>query len=102
MMTPNPNKVAEIRDAILRRQRFVISSHARPDGDALGSQLAMAYALKALGKTVRVIDTDPVPPQFQPFPGMNDIQLATSVDGEFDAAIIMECGDLARTGVEGL
>ena len=47
----NPNKaIADICDAILQRQRFVLTSHARPDGDAIGSQLAMAYALKALGK----------------------------------------------------
>ena len=44
--------VAAIRDAILQRQRFVITSHARPDGDAIGSQLAMALALRQLGKDV--------------------------------------------------
>ena len=36
------------------------------------------------------------------FPGVPDIQIADRVDGDFDAAIIMECGDLARTGVAGL
>ena len=36
------------------------------------------------------------------FPGVSDIEIADRVDGEFDAAIIMECGDLARTGVAGL
>ena len=40
----------QIREAILSRQRFVLSSHARPDGDSIGSQLAMVYALRALGK----------------------------------------------------
>jgi bifunctional oligoribonuclease and PAP phosphatase NrnA len=94
--------LAAIRDAVWQRQRFVITSHARPDGDAIGSQLAMAFALKALGKTVRVVDKDPVPPQFQPFPGIDAIEVASSVQGEFDAAIVMECGDLSRTGVEGL
>lgn len=94
--------LAEIRDAILQRQRFVISSHARPDGDAIGSQMAMAYALQALGKTVRVVDKDPAPPPFQTFPGVSGIEVAGSVQGEFDAAVIMECADLSRTGVEGL
>jgi bifunctional oligoribonuclease and PAP phosphatase NrnA len=91
-----------IRDAILQRQRFVISSHGRPDGDAIGSQLAMALALKALGKTVRVIDRDPPPPPLLDFPGVGDIEVAPTVEGEFDAAIVMECGSLARTGVSGL
>jgi phosphoesterase RecJ-like protein len=91
-----------IVDAIHARQRFVLSSHARPDGDAIGSQLAMAYALRALGKDVQVVNADPAPPPLQSFPGVKDIRIADAVGGSFDAAIIMECGELARTGVSGL
>jgi len=98
-MTANP--MADIRDAILERQRFVLTSHARPDGDAIGSQLAMAYALRELGKDVQLVDKDPVPPQFQSLPGVGDIQVSSTVHGQFDAAIVMECSDLPRTGVEG-
>jgi phosphoesterase RecJ-like protein len=94
-------QIDDIRDAIRQRQRFVITSHARPDGDAIGSQLAMAFALRELGKSVRLVDRDPVPPQFQTFPGIRDIEVSPKVDGQFDAAIVMECGDLSRTGVEG-
>jgi phosphoesterase RecJ-like protein len=93
--------VAAIRDAILQRQRFVITSHARPDGDAIGSQVAMAYALRELGKHVRMVDADPAPPPFQVFPGVADMQISATVQGPFDAAIVMECSDLSRTGVEG-
>ena len=71
--TPELQRIVE---AVRANRRFVISSHARPDGDSIGSQLACAYALRALGKEVRVVN--------------------------FDAAVIMECGDLARTGVAGL
>jgi phosphoesterase RecJ-like protein len=98
-MTAEP--IAAIRDAILQRQRFVITSHARPDGDAIGSQLAMAYALRQLGKDVQIVNSDPAPPQFQTFPGVRDIQLSSTVHGQFDAAIVMECGHLSRTGVDG-
>jgi phosphoesterase RecJ-like protein len=97
----NTKQIAEIRDAILSRQRFVIASHARPDGDAIGSQLAMAYALRHLGKSVNVVNKDPAPPQFLTFPGVREIEVSPTVHGQFDAAIIMECGDLSRTGVEG-
>jgi phosphoesterase RecJ-like protein len=93
--------IAAIRDAILERQRFVITSHARPDGDAIGSQVAMAYALRQIGKDVEMVDADPAPPQFQVFPGVSDIHVSRTVDGRFDAAIVMECGDLSRIGVEG-
>jgi phosphoesterase RecJ-like protein len=61
----------------------------------------MAYALRQLGKSVSLVDKDATPPQFQTFPGVGDIQVSPTVQGQFDAAIVMECGDLSRTGVEG-
>ena len=88
-------------DAIRTRQRFVLSSHARPDGDAIGSQLAMAFALDHLGKQVTLVNRDPVPGPLQPFPGTERIVVADHVDETFDAAIIMECSSLDRTGVTG-
>jgi phosphoesterase RecJ-like protein len=101
MTTINPD-LQQIVDAIRSRERFVLSSHARPDGDSIGSQLAMAYALRDLGKQVVVVNADPAPPPLQQFSGVGDIVIAPRVEGAFDAAIIMECGDLTRTGVEGL
>lgn len=94
--------LAAIRDAIASRQRFVISSHARPDGDAIGSQLAMAFALEALGKDVTIVNRDPVPNQFQAFPGVDRVRVADRVDEMYDAAIVLECSSLERTGVSGL
>ncbi|HXE80417.1 MAG TPA: bifunctional oligoribonuclease/PAP phosphatase NrnA [Vicinamibacterales bacterium] len=103
--TPDPEHraaIERIRDAVLSRQRFVISSHARPDGDSIGSQLAMAYALRALGKDVVIVNCDPAPGPLMAFPGVPSIRVADRVEGEFDAAIVLECSELARTGVEGL
>src|SRR5712691_10877570 len=99
---PTPPELLRIADAIRARRRFVLSSHSRPDGDSIGSQLAMAYALRALGKDATVVNADPAPLPLMAFPGVPDIRIAPRVDGEFDAAIIMECGDLGRTGVAGL
>ena len=101
-MTTTVPELQQIVDAIRVRQRFVVCSHARPDGDSIGSALAMAYALRALGKTVRVVNSDPAPAPIQAFPGVRDIEIADRIDGEFDAAIVMECSDLSRTGVGGL
>jgi phosphoesterase RecJ-like protein len=100
-MTISP-EIARIVDAIRARQRFVLSSHSRPDGDSIGSQLAMAYALRDLGKHAVAVNADPAPPPLMAFPGVPDIIIAPQVEGDFDAAIVMECGDLARTGVSGL
>lgn len=100
--TTDPTSRDRIRDEIRRRQRFVLSSHARPDGDSIGSQFAMAFALRALGKDVVVVNRDPAPAPMRDFPGVGDMRIAESVDDSFDAAIIMECGSLDRTGVSGL
>jgi phosphoesterase RecJ-like protein len=94
----------QIRDDIRRRQRFLITSHARPDGDSIGSQLAMAYALEALGKHVRIVNADAAPDHYQEFPGMDRIEIASEVPANVDAdtVVVMECSDLSRTGVAGL
>lgn len=93
---------AQVAEAIRQRRRFVISSHVRPDGDAIGSQLAMAYALRQLGKEVRVVNRDAAPPPLLVFPGVADIEIAERVDDPGDAVIVMESGALSRTGVAGL
>lgn len=102
---PGRPAVAAIAEVIRRHQRFVISSHARPDGDSIGSQLAMAYALRELGKQARLVNSDAAPEHYFEFPGVDGIVIADAVDPTwypYDVEIIMECGDLKRTGVDGL
>ena len=101
-MTTTVPELQQIVDAIRVRRRFVISSHTRPDGDSIGSSLAVAYALRALGKEAHVVHKDCASPPLLAFPGVLEIEIADRVGGEYEAAIIMECGDLTRTGVEGL
>jgi phosphoesterase RecJ-like protein len=95
--------LAQIRDEILARQRFLLTSHSRPDGDSIGSQLAMAFALEALGKSVRIVNSDAAPEHYFDFPGVDRIEIADEVPpgADADAVIVMECGDLGRTGVRG-
>ena len=96
-----------IRDAILSRRRFLITSHARPDGDSIGSQLAMMYALEALGKEVRVVNADPAPEHYGEFPGLDRIEITRELierpgSRDDEALVVMESSDLKRTGVSGL
>lgn len=53
--------LAAVRDAVFGAERVVITTHLRPDGDALGTELAVARALLALGKRVLVLNADPPP-----------------------------------------
>jgi phosphoesterase RecJ-like protein len=99
---------AEVAAAIGRHDAFLLTSHARPDGDAIGSQLAMAFALDALGKRVRLVNHDPVPALYRNFPGADRIIVAPTVPAlpdlapDAEATIVMECGDLSRPEVAGL
>ncbi len=99
-MTPSPR--ADVATALTKLERFVLSSHARPDGDSIGSQLALAYALRALGKTVRIVNHDTPPPYLSTLPGISAIEVADAVSHDYDAAVILECSSLARTEVRGL
>jgi phosphoesterase RecJ-like protein len=94
--------VPAICDAIRKGRRFLLTSHARPDGDSIGSQLAMAYALESLGKEVRIVNADAAPDHYREFPGVERIEIASRTNKEADVLIVMECSDLSRTGVEGL
>jgi bifunctional oligoribonuclease and PAP phosphatase NrnA len=100
-MATSTDARARIADEIRKRQRFVLSSHVRPDGDAIGSQLAMAFALWQLGKEVRLVNRDQAPAPLMVFPGVSRIEVAGRIDDPGDAVIVMECGDLTRTGVDG-
>jgi phosphoesterase RecJ-like protein len=99
--TTSTDMRARIAGEIRWRQRFVLSSHVRPDGDAIGSQLAMAFALWQLGKEVRLVNRDQAPAPMMVFPGVSRIEVAGRIDDPGDAVIVMECGDLTRTGVDG-
>lgn len=96
------SSVHDVARAIRERQSFIVTSHARPDGDAIGSQVALALALEALGKTVRMVDRDPVPGPYRMFPAVDRIERTTAVSGEADACIVLECSDLSRPDVAGL
>ena len=99
---PYSQPPADLLETIRKGRRFIVASHQRPDGDAIGSAMAMALALRAMGKEATVV-TDAIPPVFlQPFPGVAGIQIMQDVTTAFDAALIMECSDLSRTGVTGL
>lgn len=93
----------QICEAIHARRRFLITSHARPDGDSIGSQLALAYALEALGKEVRIVNSDPAPDHYMDFPGVARIEITRVVfERDAEALIVLESSDLKRTGVDGL
>lgn len=94
--------VNEVLKQIEQRERFVLSSHARPDGDAVGSTLACAEILRQMGKRAQVVLRDGVPRVYQQLPFAGSVVQSDHVNGDHDAAILLECDNLQRTRLEGL
>jgi len=94
--------VKEVLRHIEERQRFLLTSHARPDGDAVGSALACCQILRAMGKDAEVVLHDGVPRIYQPLPFADRVVQTDRVNGAYEAAIILECDSIQRTRLEGL
>jgi bifunctional oligoribonuclease and PAP phosphatase NrnA len=90
-----------VADALRSRQSFILTSHARPDGDAVGSSVALALALEALGKQVTIVLADPVPEPYRTFPGVDRIVITRQVTTTADAVVLLECSELERPGIAG-
>ena len=88
--------------AIERGERFLISAHARPDGDAVGSMLACGMILDQLGKQVEMVSFDPVPLIYQGLPCANAIRQVACVEDSYDAVILLECDGIERSRLMGL
>jgi phosphoesterase RecJ-like protein len=89
-----------IAEEVRNGQRFFIASHENPEGDALGSILALGLALREMGKEVLVFNQDPIPEMLSFLPGAETIIHQAPADGNFDVAFALDCGDPQRLGEE--
>lgn len=80
----------------------MITAHVRPDGDSLGSSLALYWILKALDKDPVVIMRDRVPHSYRTLPGADDVVVMPAITEDFDGAFVIECSDIDRPGLIGL
>jgi phosphoesterase RecJ-like protein len=92
------SKFEEIGRVLREQQRFAILSHVRPDGDALGSQLALALSLKELGKTVRVWNEDGMLEKYSFVPGANLLSKPPSAPEDVDVALALDTAIQNRLG----
>lgn len=103
MNTPEAlHTLDEVLRHIAGRQRFVVTSHARPDGDGVGSALACRQILRSMGKHADVVLHDGVPRIYKGLPFADEVLLAHQLNGNYDAAILLECDSVHRTRLEGL
>jgi bifunctional oligoribonuclease and PAP phosphatase NrnA len=91
----------QVLKEIRERRRLVVTSHARPDGDGIGSALACAQILRYMGKQAEVVMHDGVPRIYQNLPLADRVLHAECVPPN-DGVIILECDSVKRTQLKGL
>lgn len=83
-------------------ERVVLTSHARPDGDAVGSVLACSQVLRRMGKKADVVLRDGVPHIYRRLPFADLVLQSPSISDVYQTAIILECDSIQRTALRGL
>lgn len=93
---------AQIGELLHAHQSFVLISHVRPDGDAIGSQLALGFSLMAAGKSVRLINEDGLPENLAFLSGSERIELPPSEPLDVEVAIALDTATKPRLGERAL
>jgi bifunctional oligoribonuclease and PAP phosphatase NrnA len=94
--------LSEVLREIDRRQQFVLTSHARPDGDAIGSVLACSQILREMGKDTEVVLKDGIPHIYKMLPFADRVVQSATINDQFDTAVLLECDSIERTALKGL
>ncbi|MEA3544306.1 MAG: bifunctional oligoribonuclease/PAP phosphatase NrnA [Thermodesulfobacteriota bacterium] len=91
--------IQQIIAQIEKNQHFLIVAHENPDGDAIGSTLALALALRDMGKDVVAYNVDGVPEIMQFLPHANLLVDRLPDNSHFDVAFVLDAGDVKRTAL---
>ena len=99
----NPEIAArDVAERIRAGRNFLITSHRNPDGDALGSGLALQRLIRQMGKSAEMQVRDGFTPALRNIPGANDVAVTDTLPPDYpkayDAAFTMECPEVERTG----
>ncbi len=89
---------ADLAEAIRAHDSFILLSHIRPDGDAIGSQLALGHSLEEMGKTVYYINEDGLPDNLAFLPGSEKIQTPPAEALNVQVCIALDCATKPRLG----
>ncbi len=87
-----------ILESLKESRQVLLLTHVRPDGDAIGSLLAMGFGLTRMGKKVCLYSESPIPDIFRFLPGIEQIVSDPGPLSRYDTAVILDCRDLSRVG----
>lgn len=89
--------IKEIVDLISQSKKIGITFHTSPDGDSLGSSLALMQGLRKLGKQAYITAKDKAPEVYSFLPYMEEVNNAdNSPSGDSDLIIVLDCGNFER------
>ncbi len=97
--------ISKVRENIIARilssRRVLVTAHRSPDGDSIGSQLALGGLLATRGIDHLIVNEGTIPGKYRFLPGIDRIleprQVSTAA-GDFDTAVVIECSNLDRIG----
>ncbi len=95
---PNESRRFGAAVAALRGQKVAVLGHMRPDGDCIGSTVAVVRALRSQGIEAVGLNQDAVPGNLEAFVGDTPLMLASSYEGDGEAAVSVDCADYKRVG----
>src|ERR1700760_667847 len=105
MFESNPHSEAilkKILRSIEKADHLLVTAHARPDGDAVGSLLACWMMLQKMGKRADMVLSDRVPVIYSGLPCAGLVRHCSRVEGDYDTVILLECDGIPRTRLSGL
>lgn len=96
------SSVAEVAKALKTHQTFLLAAHVRPEGDSIGSLIAVQYLLRKLGKESWIVSPDPFPKRLDLMPQngwrtLEELKRIAHVP-RFDACVVVDCPNLHRMG----
>jgi phosphoesterase RecJ-like protein len=90
--------LARMAAALGAAPSVAVVSHVNPEGDAIGSVLAAALALRGVGKQTGAFNADPLPPGLQHLPGVAELRREIPRDRPYACYLVLDSADLPRTG----
>ena len=97
-MSDDRVQIEKLSSFIKQSKKILLSTHINPDGDGIGSGLALVNKLTKMGKKVDFINRDPLPVIYKFLPASSLVKNSKKITGKYDLAIVLECPELERNG----
>lgn len=92
------NNLRVVAEVLLNCQRPLLCGHVMPDGDSLGSVLALGMALQTKGKEVTMVSSEPLPDLYEFLPGIKEVVVGSVPERDYDLLVVVDCSVPERLG----